>query len=155
MEEKQEVKVKTEAVKENPDQGGEKKDEAKLFTQAEIDKIVESRLKRYKEKMNESKTDPDDRELALAARENKIACHEYLIEKGYSFELLDIIGTDNVDDFKAKADKLAELAEQRPVAYPNVKDRGEVVNIKSEKDDIASAFAKDRKHIPKVPQQRW
>ena len=153
MDEK-EKEVKTEAAEVKPDQAEETKDEPKLFTQAEIDKIVESRLKRYKAKMNEKSSDSEEREKALAARESKIACHEYLIAQGYSSELLDIIGTENIDDFKAKADKLAELEKIKPVAYPVVRDQGEVVKT-GEKDDIASAFAKDRKHIPKVPKQRW
>ena len=130
----------------------------KLFTQTEVNEIVEKRLSRYKTKMNEtikqSDSEAEARAADLAARESKVACWEYVIERGYPVDLLDIIGTDNVDGFKEKADKLAELKKTIAPDYPNVSDYGENPKVK-ENNDLAKAFSRGNAHIPKKAPKKW
>ena len=76
----------------------------KLFTQADVDRIVGDRLARAK---RDKAT--DDREAALKARENRLDCREFLSDKKYPIELLDILPTADVDTFKASVEKLAAL----------------------------------------------
>ncbi|MBO4704120.1 MAG: hypothetical protein J5647_00055 [Spirochaetaceae bacterium] len=128
----------------------------KLFTQDEVNKIVEARLNRYKAKKSEDQVAANERDADLTARaadltarESRLACREYVITKGYDPDLLDIIGTADVEDFKAKADKLAALAKTRAPSYPVIKDHGEVSKV-TESDDIAHAFSKaGSQHVPK------
>ena len=82
----------------------------KLFTQEEVNELIRKRLTRDREKRNPGDNDLDQRARDLDAREAAITCKEYVSEKGYPADLLDIIGTSNVDDFKAKADKIMGLA---------------------------------------------
>lgn len=51
----------------------------------------------------------DEREQALKAREARLDRREYLSSKGHQAELLDILGTSDVEKFKASADRLREL----------------------------------------------
>jgi hypothetical protein len=82
----------------------------KLFTQEEVNELIRKRLTRDREKRNPGDNDLDQRARDLDAREAAITCKEYVSEMGYPADLLDIIGTSNVDDFKAKADKIMGLA---------------------------------------------
>lgn len=83
-------------------------DGGKMFTQEEVNKIVSDRLTRDREKRSAQQQE-DAREQALKAREARLDCREYLTEKKYPAELLDILDTTDADKFKATADKLGEL----------------------------------------------
>lgn len=83
-------------------------DGGKMFTQEEVNKIVSERLARDREKRSIQQQE-DTREQALKAREARLDCREYLNEKKYPAELLDILDTTDADKFKADADKLSEL----------------------------------------------
>lgn len=76
----------------------------KLFTQADVDRIVGDRLARVK---RDKAT--DERETALKAKEARLNCREFLFDKKYPAELLDILPTADVDTFKASVEQLAGL----------------------------------------------
>lgn len=79
----------------------------KLFTQADLDRIIGERLARERAKAEPS---PEDaREADLKARESRMTCREYLSDKKYPAELLDILPTADAAAFKASVDKLAAL----------------------------------------------
>lgn len=86
----------------NGDQGG-----GKMFTQDEVNKIVSERLARDREKR--ATQQDDTKEQALKARESKLDCREYLNEKKYPAELLDILDTSDVEQFKAAVDKIQAI----------------------------------------------
>lgn len=90
------------APAENGDQAG------KMFTQDEVNKIVSDRLARDREKRSAQQQE-DTKELALKARESKLDCREYLSEKKYPAELLEVLDTSDVEKFKATADKIQEM----------------------------------------------
>ena len=90
-----------------PEDNGVQAENGKLFTQEEVNRIVSERLNRERAKAEPS--EQEKREGDLSARENKIACREYLFEKGDSKDLLDIVETNDIDKFKKNVDKLAEL----------------------------------------------
>ena len=76
----------------------------KLFTQADLDRIVGERLARAKRDRA-----TDDRAAALEARENRLDCRVFLADKKYPPELLDILPTADVETFKGSVEKLAAL----------------------------------------------
>lgn len=76
----------------------------KLFTQADLDRIVGDRLARAKKDRAN-----DEREAALKAKEARLDCREFLSDKKYPPELLDILPTADVDTFKASVEQLAGL----------------------------------------------
>lgn len=76
----------------------------KLFTQADLDRIVGERLARAKRDRS-----ADDREAALKAKESRLDCREYLSDKKYPVELLDILDTADVESFKGNVERLARL----------------------------------------------
>ncbi len=84
----------------------------KTFTQEEVNNIVQERLARFREKNEPSPLELKERELA--ARENAISCREYITEKGYPKELLEMFDTSDLEDFKAKTGKLYEHFEIIP-----------------------------------------
>lgn len=87
---------------ENADQAG------KMFTQDEVNKIVSDRLARDREKRSAQQQE-DAKESALKARESRLDCREYLSEKKYPAELLDVLDTSDVEKFKAAADKIQAM----------------------------------------------
>lgn len=87
----------------NGTQGSER-----MFTQAEVDKIVKERLARAKTAPKEP-TEAETRERELTARESRLSCREYLIDQGYPAELLNVIDTSNIEEFKTKADTVSGL----------------------------------------------
>lgn len=76
----------------------------KLFTQADVDRIVGDRLARVK---RDKAT--DERETVLKAKEARLNCREFLFDKKYPAELLDILPTADVDTFKASVEQLVGL----------------------------------------------
>ena len=87
---------------------GENKEGEKLFTQEQVNEIIRKRLKQQKEN-SVSTPENDARATELTKRENRLNCREYLLDKGYPAELLDIIDTSDVEAFKSKADKASQV----------------------------------------------
>lgn len=116
----------------------------KMFTQEQVNEIIKKRLGRQKE--DEADTQElKAREKELTARESKLSCKEYLLEKGYPVELLDVIDTSDVETFKNKADKANNVYYSTQQAQ-NV---APLANLESGNyDAIASAFS-NTKHEPK------
>jgi len=84
----------------------------------------------------------------LAKREARLNCREFLLDKGYSAELLDILGTDDFEAFKQKTEAIYKTV-SAPISYPSLKDAGEVRKISDPKDEIASIFKGKNAHTPK------
>lgn len=82
--------------------GGEK-----LFTQADLDRIIGERLQRERDKAQPSAA--DQRESDLRARESKLDCREFVTEKGYPAALLDVLDTSDFEKFQAAVCKLDEI----------------------------------------------
>lgn len=82
--------------------------EEKTFTQEEVNKIIQKRLREKKENQQTAQ-ELEARASELSKRENKLECKEYLIEKGYPKELLDIIAVTDFKEFKSKADTAYNL----------------------------------------------
>ncbi len=79
----------------------------KLFTQADLDRIIGERLARERQKAEPS---PDDvREADLRARESRLTCREYISAEGYPAELLELFDTTDAEKFKAAVEKLDGL----------------------------------------------
>lgn len=91
-----------------PEASGEQGNE-KLFTQNEVNRIVGERLARAKRD-----TAADDREQALKAREARLDCREFLTNRQYPAELLDILDTADVEKFKDSVGRLAVLFQETP-----------------------------------------
>lgn len=79
----------------------------KLFTQEQVNAIIQERLARERAKAEPSPL--DEREAALKARESALDCKEYLRSRQYSPELADILDTSDVERFKDTVDRLAQL----------------------------------------------
>lgn len=83
----------------------EEQGQEKTFTQEEVNRIIQERLSREKGRADHENL--EEREKNILQREQKLACREYVLEKGYDADLVDILDTSNVDEFKGRADKLA------------------------------------------------
>ena len=62
----------------------------RTFTQDDVNRIVSERLAHEREKLQASAKDTE-REKALAAREARLDCREYLDAQGYPAALLDVL----------------------------------------------------------------
>lgn len=128
----------------------------KLFTQEEVNRIVAERIKRTREKaekdhakaIEDLNTDLsqtlDTKAADLTRRENTLSCREYLIEKGYPVSLLEIIPTDNIDEFRAKANKVREEFAKTLTGPPPLKS----TEGRLDPDDIKKAFSNPA-HVPR------
>lgn len=87
----------------------------KTFTQDEVNRIVQERLARAKNsqqdnsQLAEKEKSLNDREAALLVRENNMKCHEFITDRGYSKEFLDILDTQDPEKFQEQAEKLVNL----------------------------------------------
>ena len=117
----------------------------KMFSQADVNRIVSERLAR--EKAKAEPTAIDERETALKAREARLDCRDYLEElsKGGKaassvLGLLDIRDTGDSEKFKQTVSALLELGafnpQLEPLKIPPVDMRGGA----SPDDLIAAAF---------------
>ena len=97
------------------DSGGQGNE--RLFTQADVDRIVGDRLALAKKDRA-----TDEREAALKAKEARLDCREFLSDKKYPAELLDILPTADVDTFKASVEQLAGL-------FQRVEDDGPTIMV--------------------------
>ena len=122
------------------DQGGDR-----MFTQADVNRIVSDRLAR--ERAKAEPTAIDERENALKAREARLDCRDWLEElsKGGKaasgvMGLLDILDTGDSEKFKKTVSALLELGafnpQLEPLKIPPVDMRGGA----SPDDLIAAAF---------------
>ena len=126
--------------------------EEKMFTQAEVNEIVRKRLAREKEKVSSEMpalTDAD-----LTARSNRLDCKEYLLNKGLSMDLLDVIDTSDSAAFIEKVEKVSGIVEEvSRNSYPVVPDGGEP--IVSPTDNVKAAFFDKTGHKPKKPKNYY
>ena len=102
----------------------------RLFTQEEVNEIIRKRLERNKDvdiaKADQIATalqDLEQREAQLnelqkqvTKRENIVDCKEYLSSKGYSADLIDVLDTSDVEQFKEKADKTVMISNKNAFA---------------------------------------
>ncbi len=90
----------------------------KLFTQADLDRIIGERLARERAKAEPS---PEDtREADLRAREARLDCREFISAEGYPTALLELFDTTDAAKFKATVEKLDSIVDlpsnhRRPV----------------------------------------
>lgn len=77
----------------------------KMFTQDEVNAIVQNRLSKQKDKA-ENTSISQDKETELTARENKLGCREYISLNNYPTQLLEIFDTSNAEQFKDISQKL-------------------------------------------------
>lgn len=68
---------------------------------------MQERLAR--ERAKNEPTPAEVREKELAARESAMTCKEYIAEKNYPKELLELFDTADQEQFKKKVEKMAEL----------------------------------------------
>lgn len=86
-----------------------------MFTQDDLNRIVGERLARAKRE-----TATDEREAALRAKEARLDCREYLSDKKYPVELLDILPTADVEAFKGSVERLAGLFQSMEDTGPTI-----------------------------------
>ena len=108
----------------------------KKFTQDEVNRIISERLSRER-----AKVDPDDNTAGkeLTAREARLACKEYFIDKEYPKELLDILPTGDEKSFRDSVDKLMKLFPQRNRSGTYV-ESGRSHGISVGSDPVRNAF---------------
>ena len=117
----------------------------KLFSQADVNRIVSERLAR--EKAKAEPTAIDERETALKAREARLDCRDYLEElsKGGKaassvLGLLDILDTTDSEKFKQTVSALLELGAFNPQLEPLKIHPVDMRGGASPDDLIAAAF---------------
>lgn len=117
MNEKINTNVNTEQTATTPTPEASGGQGEKLFTQADLDRIIGDRLARAKRD-----TDNDKREAALRERENRLTCREFLSDGKFPAELADILPTVDVEAFKTNVGKLAGL-------FRSMKDTGPTITV--------------------------
>ena len=112
----------------------------RTFTQDDVNRIVSERLAHEREKLQASAKDTE-REKALAAREARLDCREYLDAQGYPAALLDALDCSDAARFKASVEKLVKAF---PAITGAIKREGwkpgEGVRHSGGPDPIADAF---------------
>ena len=143
---------------ENMDRTKDETQPEKTFTQAEVNEIVKNRLARVKESAGGSeeeisqrvaeavKSATAEKEKELQARENKLACKQFLIDSNYPLAFLDAIDTSDIEAFKKNVETVAgavgSVRRVAPLGSP------EPV-IMGSPDPLSAAFGRDVKHVPK------
>lgn len=122
-------------------ENNETHNEEKLFTQEDVNRIVKERLSRAKAE-KAAVVENDTRAAELDAREARLSCREYLIEKGYSADFLELLDTSDVDEFKNKVEKIQSLTRTKvhtpqPRSYEGCN-----------RDVLAEPFKKKTAHTP-------
>ena len=136
----EEKNTQAEAVNTDPVENGEQA--GRTFTQDEVNAIIRDRLARERAK---AEVPADGREQALAAREAKLDCREYISEKGYPAALLDIFDTSNAEGFRHSIEKLVKAFPAIIGKSPAYTGMGSLGNFPQrhesrEKDPVADAF---------------
>lgn len=117
----------------------------KTFTQEEVNKIISERLARERERTkNNDSAAADQRAQELTAKENRLNCKEYLLEKGYSTELLDCVDTSDLEDFKNKIEKIQSLRNRSHV--PQLRN---VESSENMRNFVAEPFKSKIPHKPR------
>lgn len=127
------------------------KGNGKMFTQEDVDRIVRDRLAR--EKAKAPAQDPEvitKREAELTARESRLSCREYLVESGYPAELLDVVDTSNIDEFKKRADTVARL-----MNHSRNLEADPLANIEHRSCTALGSFEHPTKHTPRQYPPRY
>lgn len=137
----------TTPIVEQPTQSGEK-----LFSQEDVNRIVKERLERDRAKRATGTvpiepTEAEKKEAELIARETRLDCRAYLLERGYSPELLDILGTSNLEHFMKAADDVYRLVHEsaRQIAGPAPL----YDNTPPTVDAPVTGFERGNKHTPR------
>lgn len=133
-----------ETVEETEVHGAE--NEEKTFTQEDVDRIVEERLE---EQQREASEALKQRESDVKAREQRIECKEYLLDRCHPMDLLDILDTNDVEQFKTMVDKLNGVYGKRQVAPPLASSELNEIGAYYEDKRTSDAFRKPSKHTPK------
>lgn len=121
----------------------------KLFTQADLDRIIGERLGRARTEKKDN-AELEAREKALAARENALQCREYLAEKGYPSQLLDVLDITDAETFKQKADKAYSVFGSARGSAPLAPLRStEPTGGYKDPSGIKSAFSREQTHTPR------
>ena len=137
----EEMKDKNATPQQNAATAEQSGGQGRTFTQDEVNQIVSDRLARERAKHEESPQEMKEKELS--ARESRLSCREYIAEKKYPVELLDIFDTSDASAFQASVEKLEKVFPQlfshTPPPRIVAATRGLVGN-----DLIAQAFRKER-----------
>ena len=137
-------------------EGDPQKDpQEKTFTQADVDRIVKSRLERdrasrsdtWSKELADKEKSITEREKAFGARESRLNCIEYCYQNGYDLSLVDILDTGDINTFMDKVDKISKLSNARQYVAPPASN--EPVGSGSYGGPLAAAFSPDYKHTPK------
>lgn len=145
-----------------PEVNGDQNQSGRMFTQEEVNHIIKERLERERAKAAEPSPEMRQRLADLEARENKLACREYLEENGMVPELMELFDTSNAEEFKGKVDKLMRLMNASqpatPLYVPDAPPLGSSMG-KFYGDPAAMGFA-DSKHVPQeiakfIGSYRW
>lgn len=100
----EEINTQQQQTQQDPTSGAKG---GRTFTQDDVNRIVSERLAHEREKLQASAKDTE-REKALAAREARLDCREYLDTQGYPTALLDVLDSSDTDKFKAAVEKLVK-----------------------------------------------
>ena len=133
--------VETEDQQGGTDQNGQHE---KMFTQEQVNEIVKKRLAKVKQQ--EGTEPPEDytaKVAELTAKENRLNCREYLLQKKYPKELLETLDTSDVEKFKEKADMLQEIYGRK---YPQPLGSAEFDGYGD--GPVTQAFSYGKKHKP-------
>lgn len=150
--------AKNKPLETQPEDNGGKAE--KMFTQEEVNKIVSERLAKERSKSEQAKNSADEQKAAeLTARENKLTCKEYLLNKNYPLEMLDSFDTSDPEKFKNTADSIynafCNKTQRQPLPAPMFSDGRYKATPKYSASDntlntvISDAFSPDNKHKPK------
>lgn len=112
----------------------------KLFSQDEVNRIVQTRLAEERAKQDK----PTDREQALTARESRLTCREYLLEIGASANLLDVLDTSDPEKFKQNVEKLNSIRSRS--TKTGLSHEGGYEVGRGSDDKIGEAFKADRRY---------
>ena len=160
MEEKS-IEINEELINETdkPEVNNQNTEVERLFTQDEVNEIIRKRLfDRKKEQEKNRRTEEDyqkrenelvDREKAVASRETRLSCMEYLKENNYPDELLDVLDTSDIEGFKENVEKISiafNKSVRRMNPYPEY-------NPEPALSDNKTSFP-NSKHIPKNSEVR-
>ena len=160
MEEKNiEINEKEINETDSPETNNQDSETGRLFTQDEVNEIIRKRLfERKKEQEKNKRTEEDyqkreneliDREKAVASRETRLSCMEYLKENNYPDELLDALDTSDIEGFKENVEKISIAFNKSVVGtnpYPEY-------NPEPALSDNKTSFP-NSKHIPKNSEVR-
>lgn len=143
------IEVQTAEEKAVAADGTPQPEQEKKFTQADLDRIVKERLKRAERNMDTAQqSDLATQKAELDKKESRIDCHQFLLDRGYPLELLDILDTSNLTEFKSRAAKIQSLIRsQPPLIVPPLAHLDESMSF--DPKGISDAFSRGNKHKPK------